>query len=82
MGAGGVRFGLYEPVRQFGSAGLQFVNADITLYLNRLGRGEWLGFEVASHQANEGVAVAECAIYDEAGPIGRSIVCAVANRRR
>jgi hypothetical protein len=71
-----------NPFANSGSAGLQFVNADITLYLNRLAAGEWLGFEVTSHQASDGVAVAECAIYDEAGPIGRSLVCAVANRRR
>jgi len=71
-----------NPFANSGSAGLQFVNADITLYLNRLARGEWLGFEVTSHQSDEGVAVAECAMYDETGPIGRSSVCAVANRRR
>jgi acyl-CoA thioesterase len=71
-----------NPFANSGSAGLQFVNADITLYLSRLAQGEWLGFEVTSHQADDGVAVAECAMYDEAGPIGRSVVCAVANRRR
>jgi hypothetical protein len=71
-----------NPFANSGTAGLQFVNADITLYLNRLARGEWLGFEVTSHQADDGVSVAECAMYDEAGPIGRSVVCAVTNRRR
>ena len=70
-----------NPFANSGSAGLEFVNADITLYLHRLPAGEWLGFEVATHQAAEGVAVAECALYDEDGPIGRSLVCAVANRR-
>lgn len=70
-----------NPFANSGSAGLQFVNADITLYLHRLPAAEWLGFEVASHHAGEGIAVAECAIYDEMGAIGRSLVCALANRR-
>lgn len=70
-----------NPFANSGSAGLQFVNADITLYLHRLPAAEWLGFEVASHHADEGIAVAECAIYDERGAIGRSLVCALANRR-
>jgi acyl-CoA thioesterase len=70
-----------NPFANWGSAGLQFVNADITLYLHRLPAAEWLGFEVTSHHASDGIAVAECALYDEDGAIGRSIVCAVANRR-
>ncbi len=70
-----------NPFGNSGSAGLQFVNADITLYLHRLPAAEWLGFEVTAHHSHEGVAVAECAIYDEGGAVGRSIVCAVANRR-
>lgn len=70
-----------NPFANSGDAGLHFVNADITLYLHRLPVGEWLGFEVATHQAHDGIAVAECALYDETGPIGRSTVCALANRR-
>ncbi len=70
-----------NPFGNSGSAGLEFVNADITLYLHRLPAAEWLGFEVTAHHSHEGIAVAECAIYDEGGAIGRSVVCAVANRR-
>lgn len=62
--------------------GLQFINADITLYLHRYPVGEWIGFEVASHQSAEGIAVGDCTMYDEAGAIGHSLVCAVSNRRR
>ena len=63
------------------SSGLSFVNADITLYLQRLPATEWLGFEVASHQSVDGIAVGETTLYDEVGPIGKGLVCAVANRR-
>lgn len=71
-----------NPFANSGNAGLKFVNADITLYLHRLPRGEWLGFQVVEHHATDGVALGECALYDLEGPIGRSIVCGLANRRK
>ncbi len=70
-----------NPFANSGDAGLQYINADITLYLHRLPQSDWLGFEVTSHQAAEGVAVGHCAMYDTTGPIGQSTVCAVANPR-
>jgi hypothetical protein len=70
-----------NPFANSGDRGLNFVNADITLYLHRLPETEWIGFEVASHQSEEGIAVAECTLYDERGAIGHSLVCAVANSR-
>lgn len=71
-----------NPFANSGDAGLNFVNADITLYLHRYMTGEWIGFEVASHQSEDGIAVGHCTLYDIQGPIGHSIVCAVANQRR
>jgi acyl-CoA thioesterase len=71
-----------NPFANSGDAGLNFVNADITLYLHRSPVDEWIGFEVASHQSDEGIAVAECTLYDVQGAIGRSTVCGVANQRR
>jgi len=74
-------------VYQFGqivgqrTEGLQFINADITLYLHRYPAGEWIGFETTAHHAHQGIAVAECMLYDEDGAIGHSIVAAIANRR-
>lgn len=70
-----------NPLANFGDNGLQFVNADYTLYLHRLPAGEWIGVEATSHHSEEGVAVATCALYDEGGPIGRSAVGSVANSR-
>jgi acyl-CoA thioesterase len=71
-----------NPFANSGDRGLEFVNADITLYLHRLPAGEWIGFEVNSHQSSEGVAVAECTLYDTEGAIGTSAVCGVGQRRR
>ncbi len=71
-----------NPLANSGERGLNFVNADVTMYLHRMPVGEWIGFEVASHHSAEGVAVGECALYDVDGAIGRSTVCAVAQVRR
>lgn len=71
-----------SPYANSGSTGLQYLNTDITLYIHRYPAGEWIGFETASHHAHEGIAVAECVLYDEEGAIGRSITAAIANRRQ
>ena len=70
-----------NPAANWGSNGLEFINADITLYLHRYPAGEWLGFEVATHHSADGIAVGQCTIYDEQGAIGLSTVCAIAQRR-
>lgn len=71
-----------NPFANSGSAGLAFVNADVTLYLHRDSRSEWTGIEVAAHHSTDGVAIGECVLYDLDGPLGRATVCAVANRRQ
>ena len=70
-----------HPFANSGTAGLEFINADISLYLHRDPVGEWIGFDVTNHQSASGIAVGECTVYDVQGPIGQSTVCAVANRR-
>ena len=70
-----------SPLSHSGDQGLHYVNADITLYLHRLPLGEWVGWEVREHQSDAGVAIGECRVYDEQGPIGTSSTCAVANLR-
>jgi len=70
-----------NPLANSGDNGLQFVNADYTLYLHRLPVDEWLGVEVAAHHSADGIASATCALYDQQGPIGHSAVAGIANRR-
>lgn len=67
-----------SPFANAGEGGLAWINSDATLYLCRLPVGEWIGVEVINHQANEGVAIAECWFHDEAGPIGSASVAALA----
>ena len=70
-----------SPLSMSSELGLGYVNADISLYLHRLPVGEWIGWEVCDHGNAAGVGVGECRVYDERGPIGKSVVCAVANPR-
>ena len=70
-----------SPFANSGDAGLSWINSDITLYLHRLPATAWIGFEVKNHGATKGVAIGECWLYDEQGPIGTSTVAALAQRR-
>ena len=70
-----------SPMANSGDRGLEYVNADISLYLHRLPESEWLGWDVTHHHSADGIAVAGCTIHDTEGAVGTSTVCAVANRR-
>jgi acyl-CoA thioesterase len=70
-----------SPFANSGDKGLGYINTDITLYLHRLPKEEWIGFEVATHHAADGVAVGECFLYDKEGAIGTSTVTGLAQRR-
>jgi hypothetical protein len=65
-----------------GDRGLRYINSDVTLYLARLPRDEWIGFEATDHQAADGVATGGCRLYDLDGPIGSANVCALAQHRK
>ena len=70
-----------SPFAHAGDQGLQYINSDVTVYLHREPVGEWIGFEVIGHGATDGVAVGDCRLYDEDGPIGSASCCALAQRR-
>jgi hypothetical protein len=70
-----------SPFANAGDQGLGFINSDVTLYLHRLPVTRWIGFEVVNHHATDGVAIGECWLYDEQGPIGTSTVAALAQRK-
>ena len=70
-----------SPFANAGDAGLEFINSDVTLYLHREPATEWIGYEVVNHGATDGVAIGECFLYDEAGPIGSASCAALAQRR-
>jgi hypothetical protein len=70
-----------SPMANAGDQGLGYINSDLTLYLNRLPVGEWVGYESVAHGASDGVAVGSCDVYDERGRIGWASVCALAQAK-
>ena len=70
-----------SPLTHVGDQGLGYINSDVTLYLHKLPATEWVGFESIYHGADDGVAVGDARIYDEAGPIGLASCTALAQRR-
>ncbi len=71
-----------SPTANSSETGLDFINSDVTLYLQRLPVGEWIGYEVTDHQSTDGVALGHCILHDSQGPIGFSSCAALAQRRR
>jgi hypothetical protein len=67
-----------SPCANIGDAPLGYINTDVTVYLHRLPRGEWIGMESINHGATDGVAIGECFVYDVEGPIGSASVTALA----
>jgi len=57
----------------------RFINADITVYRERVPQGAWLGFRPSAMSDHAGIGVAEVVQFDRAGRIGRSLQALVAN---
>ncbi len=71
-----------SPFANAGDQGLGYINTDVTLYLHREPVSEWVGFEVFNHGATQGVAIGECIVHDEQGPIGSASCTALAQKRK
>lgn len=50
-----------------------FINPDLTVHLHRLPVGEWVCLDAVSRLEGHGVGLAQSALWDEAGPLGRSL---------
>ncbi|WP_419807480.1 hypothetical protein [Sphingomonas sp.] len=70
-----------SPAAHSGSEGLGYINTDVTLSLHRLPVGEWIGYETEHHDAEAGVALGQCRLYDATGPIGLSTCLALAQKQ-
>ena len=70
-----------NPQGNEGAAGLEFVNADISLTLHRPPRGEWMLAEAVARGSEAGLAVASCSLADGSGRFGASSVAALASPR-
>lgn len=49
-----------------------FINPDLTLYVERLPQGEWVGLDAKTRVGDAGIGVSDSALYDERGRIGRA----------
>jgi hypothetical protein len=58
----------------------RFINPDLTVYLMRPPAGDWVGLEAATTAA-AGIGLADTALHDELGPIGRSAQALFIDRR-
>ncbi len=66
----------------WGSAGVQHINADVTLTLARLPIGVTVGLRALDRVEVDGVAVSSCTVFDRHGPLGTTVVTSMSNTRR
>ncbi|HET8566849.1 MAG TPA: thioesterase family protein [Solirubrobacterales bacterium] len=50
-----------------------FINVDLTVHLERMPEGEWIGVDAATLPRPEGVGTAESTLFDQEGRIGRAL---------
>lgn len=58
-----------------------FINPDLTVHLVRPPSGEWIGLRAVTHLASRGLGLAESALHDVTGPVGRSVQSLYLDRR-
>ncbi|MDT5189855.1 MAG: hypothetical protein QOG79_1841 [Mycobacterium sp.] len=68
-----------SSLTHWGTAGLQFINADYTIALSRLPDGIYIGLASMTHYDHAGIATGVATLFDEKGPIGSGMATAVAN---
>lgn len=66
----------------WGTEGIGFINADLTVALARLPRSGNIGIEAAEHISDAGVAVGSASLFDRDGVFGTGTVVAVSNAGR
>jgi acyl-coenzyme A thioesterase PaaI-like protein len=58
-----------------------FINADLTIHLQRPPRGEWIGLDARTLLPAGGTGLAESVLHDEHGPVGRAFQTLVVQPR-
>ncbi len=66
-------------VAHLGTAGIGYINGDLTVALSRLPVSEFIGVQADSQWAADGVSVGNATLFDDAGPFGTAMVTALAN---
>jgi acyl-CoA thioesterase superfamily protein len=68
-----------NPLTNWGSDGLQYVNSDVTLQLARLPEGSAIGLVARDRHSEAGVSVGTSTMHDHRGPVGICTVTALAS---
>jgi hypothetical protein len=66
-------------VSNWGTAGLEFINADITLAITRLPAAMELGLCPIDRTVSDGIAIGTAAVFDRQGQLGLATVVTLAN---
>jgi hypothetical protein len=69
-------------ITNWGTAGVGFINTDLTLVLSRLPEGPEIGIEADNHISADGISVGSATLFDRRGAVGTCVVSALANVRR
>ncbi|AHH17738.1 thioesterase-like superfamily [Nocardia nova SH22a] len=69
-------------VTNWSSAGVGFINTDLTLALVRMPEGSDIGLEADNHLSRNGIAAGTATLFDRAGVFGTAMITAVANAGR
>jgi Thioesterase-like superfamily len=69
-------------VCNWGTAGVGYINCDVTVTLSRLPEGSEVGLRALDQVAAQGISVATATMYDRTGPLGTSVVNSLSNARR
>ncbi len=59
-----------------------FINVDLSVHLHRELAGEWVCLDAITIPERTGIGIADTALYDERGPIGRADQTLLVDRRR
>jgi acyl-CoA thioesterase len=66
-------------VTNLGTAGIGYINGDLTVALSRLPVDQWICIQGDSHWASDGIAVGTATLFDHEGAFGSGMTTAVAN---
>lgn len=66
-------------VTNLGTAGVGYINGDLTVALSRLPADDWIGIQADSHHAADGLAVGTATLFDSLGAFGAGLTTAIAN---
>jgi len=69
---------IVSSLTHWSTAGLRYINADYTVTISRLPKGEYIGLAAQSYYGNDGVGAGAATLFDGIGPIGTGTALALA----